>query len=166
MECLLVDFLDYNRWSIGWGNPIISNDRLWNLNRFPPLIYRQHNSPERFQNHFEETIENLSTSGKSIFLMRDTNINLLHCSSCNYAQNFLFSLKSFNLIPTINKPPWVHNNSFSLIDNIFTNKLDGDMWPLTRKRTLTASCFQTEIRSQAVSHPFSHIVSKIIVISL
>ena len=28
------------------------------------------------------------------------------------------------------------------------------MWPLTRKRTLTASRFRTEIRSQAVSHPF------------
>ena len=37
MECLLVDFSDYNQWSIGWGNPIISDDRLWNLNRFPPL---------------------------------------------------------------------------------------------------------------------------------
>ena len=35
-EWLLVDFSDYNRWSIGWGNPIISGDRLWNLNRFPP----------------------------------------------------------------------------------------------------------------------------------
>ena len=38
MEYLLVDFSDYNRWSIGWGNPIISDDRLWNLNRFPPLV--------------------------------------------------------------------------------------------------------------------------------
>ena len=38
MECLLVDFSDYNQWSIGWGNPIISDDRLWNLNRFPPLV--------------------------------------------------------------------------------------------------------------------------------
>ena len=37
-ECFLVDFSDYNRWLIGRGNPIISNDRLWNLNRFPPLV--------------------------------------------------------------------------------------------------------------------------------
>ena len=41
MECLLVDFSDYNRWLISWGNPIISNDRLWNLNRFPPLLEKQ-----------------------------------------------------------------------------------------------------------------------------
>ena len=74
-----------------------------------------------------QTIENLSASGKSIFLMGDTNINLLHSSSCNYAQNFLFSLQSFNLNPTIDKPTRVHNNSFSLIDNIFTNKLDDEI---------------------------------------
>ena len=28
---------DYNRWSIGWVNPIFSDDRLWNLSRFPTL---------------------------------------------------------------------------------------------------------------------------------
>ena len=37
-QCLLRDFSDYNRRSIGRGNPIISDDRLWNLNRFPPLL--------------------------------------------------------------------------------------------------------------------------------
>ena len=91
------------------------------------VIYRQHNSPERFQNYFEETIENLSASRKSFFSIGDANINLLHCSSCNYSQNFLFSLQNFNLIPTIDKPPRVGNNSFSLIDNIFTKKLGGDI---------------------------------------
>ena len=33
------DFSDYNRWSIAWVNPIISDDRLWNLSRFPTLLY-------------------------------------------------------------------------------------------------------------------------------
>ena len=37
MECLLVDFSDYNWWSISWGNPIISDGRLWNFNQFPSL---------------------------------------------------------------------------------------------------------------------------------
>ena len=27
IKCLLEDFSDYNRWSIDWGNPIISDDR-------------------------------------------------------------------------------------------------------------------------------------------
>ena len=31
------------------------------------------------------------------------------------------------MIPTIDKPARVHNNSFSLIDNIFTSKLNGDI---------------------------------------
>lgn len=91
------------------------------------VIYRQHNSPESFHKYFDETIENLSASGKHIYIMGDTNINLLHSSSCNYAQNFLCSLQSFGLIPTIDKPTRVHNNSASLIDNIFTNKLDDEI---------------------------------------
>ena len=34
------------------------------------VIYRQHNSLERFQNYFEETIENLSSSGKYLLNQR------------------------------------------------------------------------------------------------
>ena len=41
------------------------------------IVYRQHNSPERFQDYFEATIEKLSGLGKSIYLLGDTNINLL-----------------------------------------------------------------------------------------
>ena len=91
------------------------------------VVYRQHNSPERFQKYFEETVETLSASGKAVYLMGDTNINLLHSSTCNYAQNFLFSLQSLSLIPTIDKPTRVHNNSATLIDNIFTSKLDDEI---------------------------------------
>ena len=87
------------------------------------VIYRQHNSPKQFQKYFEETIEKLSVTGKLIYIMSDTNINLLHASSCTYTQNFLFSLQSFNLTPTIDKPTRVHNNSATLIDNIFTNNV-------------------------------------------
>jgi len=42
MECLLVDFSDYNQWSICWGNPIISDDRLWNLSQIAPLVIGMH----------------------------------------------------------------------------------------------------------------------------
>ena len=41
------------------------------------VIYRQHNSPETFLKYFEETVENLSISGKPIYIMSDTNLNLL-----------------------------------------------------------------------------------------
>ena len=59
--------------------------------------------------------------------MSDTNINLLHVSSCIYAQNFLFSLQSFSLIRTVDKPTRVHNNSAALIDNIFTNNVQEEI---------------------------------------
>ena len=88
------------------------------------VIYRQHNSPESFLKYFEETIEKCSHSGKTIYIMGDININLLRFESCNYAQNFLISLQSLNLTPTIDKPTRVYNNSATLIDNIFVNKLD------------------------------------------
>lgn len=91
------------------------------------VIYRQHNSPERFQDYFEETIERLSKSGKTIYIMSDTNINLLKADKCKYAQFFLFMLQSYNLIPTIDKPTRVHNaQSASLIDNIFINSLSNN----------------------------------------
>ena len=88
------------------------------------VVYRQHNSPELFQEHFDRTIEKLSASGKQIFLMGDFNINFLRFHDCKYAQNFILSLQSFTLTPTIDKPTRVHHNSYSLIDNIFASNLE------------------------------------------
>ena len=88
------------------------------------VLYRQHNSPERFQEYFNSTMEKLSTTGKQIILMGDFNINLLHVHTSTHAQNFMLSLQSLNLTPTIDKPTRVHNNSYSLIDNIFINSLE------------------------------------------
>ena len=90
------------------------------------VIYRQHNSPEKFQNYFDETVERFSTSNKTIYLMGDFNINFLSSETCKYAQNFLLSLQSVNLLPTIDKPTRVYNNSATLIDNIFVNNLEND----------------------------------------
>ena len=68
------------------------------------MVYRLHNSPEHFQEYFDETVEKLSASGKKIIFMGDANLNLLRFHSCKYAQNFILSLQSFNLMPTINNP--------------------------------------------------------------
>ena len=56
--------------------------------------------------------------------MGDTNLNLLRFHSYKYAQNFILSLQSLNLMPTIDKPTREHNNSCSLIDNIFVSNLE------------------------------------------
>ena len=92
------------------------------------IMYRQHNTPERFQEYFDETLEKFSTSNKSIFVMGDFNINLLGVETCNYAHNFLLSLQSFSLIPTIDKPTRVYKNAATLIDNILVNKLDAGIY--------------------------------------
>ena len=56
--------------------------------------------------------------------MGDFNLNLLRFQSCKCAQDFNFSLQSFDMTPSIDKPTREHNNSYSLIDNIFTNNLE------------------------------------------
>ena len=71
------------------------------------VVYRQHNSPELFQKYFDGTIEKLSTSGKQIFLMGHYNTNVLCFHDCKYAQNFILSLQSFSLTPTIDKPKYI-----------------------------------------------------------
>ena len=85
------------------------------------VIYRQHNSPESFQSYFEETIEKLTSTGKQLYILGDFNIDLLKFETCRYSHDFLVSLQSCYLIPTIDKPTRVRNTSATLIDNIFVN---------------------------------------------
>ena len=89
------------------------------------VVYRQHNSPERFLEYFDQTLEKLSASGKSIYIMGDFNVNLLRGESCKYSHNFLPSLQSYSFIPTIDKPTRVYRNSATLIDNILVNNVKG-----------------------------------------
>ena len=88
------------------------------------IIYRQHNSPGQFIEYFNDTIEKLASTGKMLYLMGDFNLCLLKTESSSYSQDFLLALQSFYLLPTIDKPTRVRNNSASLIDNIFVNNPD------------------------------------------
>ena len=56
------------------------------------IFYGQHNSPERFQVYFDESIEKCTYSRKDIVIMGDFNIDLLKCVSSNYSHDFLSSL--------------------------------------------------------------------------
>ena len=85
------------------------------------FIYRQHNSPERFQQYFDETIERYNASGKRICVLGDFNIDLQKTESSNYCQDFLMTLQSCYLIPTVDKPTRVRSASATLVDNIFIN---------------------------------------------
>ena len=99
------------------------------------IVYRQHNSPQRFQEYFDETPEKVIASNKSVYIMGDFNINLLHAESSRYAQEFLLSLQSFSFTPTIDKPIRVHNCSATLIDNELVRVSD---WLNANKLTLNA----------------------------
>ena len=85
------------------------------------IIYRQHSSPDHFLKYLESTLEHYNKKERTIFLFGDFNIDLLKLESCNYSQNFLTTLQSNYLLPTVDKPTRVYNNSATLIDNIFTN---------------------------------------------
>lgn len=85
------------------------------------IVYRQHNSPELFQSYLEQTLERFESTGKNICLLGDFNICLMKSETSELSQNFMLSLQSCYLIPTIDKPTRVRNDSASLIDNIFVN---------------------------------------------
>ena len=69
----------------------------------------------------EETIDKFTPTGKNLCLLGDFNLCLQKIEVCNYSPDFLLALQSCYLLPTIDKPTRVHNNSTSLIDNIFVN---------------------------------------------
>ena len=81
------------------------------------VIYRQ-----------QQTVEKLSASERRIFIMTDTNINLLSYEWCKYVQEFLHLLQSYSFIPTIDKPTRVQNKSAILTDNIFICKYDANVY--------------------------------------
>ena len=87
-------------------------------------MYRQHNSPEDFQNYLDSCLEKYSSSSKPIYILGDFNINLLNFETCRYANDFLLSLQSYALTPVIDKPTRVHSSSATLIDNILASQVD------------------------------------------
>ena len=56
--------------------------------------------------------------------MGDFNLCLLKSELSSLSHDFLLSLQSCYLIPTIDKPTRVHGNSASLIDNVLVNNPD------------------------------------------
>ena len=75
-------------------------------------MYRQHNSPVKFQEYFTQALRNI--------------VPLTNQFSCRFANNFLLSLQSYAFTPVIDKQTGVHSGSATLIDNIFLiNQFNG-----------------------------------------
>ena len=62
--------------------------------------------------------------GNPVFVLTDSNIDLLRINSYNYAHDFLLSLQSCSMLPTIDKPTRIYRDSAILIDNIFVHNLN------------------------------------------
>ena len=88
------------------------------------IIHRQHNSLNYFLTHLDKTIERMVSDDKDVNIMGDFNTDLLKCETSQISQDFLLSLRSCYLIPTVDKPTRVHRTSATLIDNIFVNNPD------------------------------------------
>ena len=67
------------------------------------IIYDQHNLPDYFLTYLDKTIEILVSDDKDVYIMGDFNIDLLKCESSQMSQDFLLSLRSSYLIPTVDK---------------------------------------------------------------
>ena len=74
-----------------------------------------------FLKYFDDTVERLASSGNTLCLLGDTNLDLLKSAHDNFSHDFLLSLLSCYLIPSIDKPTRVYKNSATLIDNIFVS---------------------------------------------
>ena len=85
-----------------------------------------HNNRDCFLAYFNKKIEQFSSAGKLLGVMGDLcgHVDLLKSGSCNFAEDFLNSCQSFPLLPMIDKPTRINNNSATLIDNVFVNTFD------------------------------------------
>ena len=85
-------------------------------------IYRPPGGDLRlFNSHMESALSTIGKENKLIYLMGDTNIDLLKSGEHTLTSDFLDVLYSHNLIPLITKPTRVTQTTATLIDNIFTN---------------------------------------------
>ena len=75
-----------------------------------------------FGTAISKLLEEVTSSNKTLFIAGDTNIDLLKYGSNKKISNFLDSILSFGLLPSITLPTRLVDKSATLIDNIFTNR--------------------------------------------
>ena len=89
------------------------------------VIYRPPNNKiEIFQNALNAIIEKVGRENKICYFMGDFNIDLLKSESCDYSSRFTEQFFTSCFVPLVTKPTRITSHSASLIDNIFTNKID------------------------------------------
>ena len=83
-------------------------------------------NPSKPQKHtvINSTLRSVVSGDKDVYIMGDFNIDLLKCESSQISQDFLLSLRSCYLIPTVDKATSVNRTSATLIDDTFVNNPD------------------------------------------
>ena len=66
---------------------------------------------------YQFNIKIVVSGDKDVYMMGDFNIDLLKCESSQISSDFLLSLQSCYLIPTVDQPTRVHRTSATLIVN-------------------------------------------------
>ena len=88
------------------------------------VIYRPSNTDIKlFIDVLKDVLEKLQLENKLLYLMGDYNINRLNVDPHSLTADFNDTMYSSGLIPLITHPTRVTENSATLIDNIFTNKV-------------------------------------------
>ena len=72
-------------------------------------------------NYLNKLLENISKEQKSIFLLGDSNINLLNYNEHNQTNEFLDSRASISFILLILQLTRITSHSNTLIENIYSN---------------------------------------------
>ena len=92
------------------------------------VIYRPNTAPRAdldiFMSNIYDIMDIINKEGKCGILMGDFNINLLQFSSHNKTNAFLENVFSQGFMPLILKPTRVTPTSATLIDHIYTNKIN------------------------------------------
>src|SRR6218665_958990 len=86
------------------------------------VLYRPPGQPlKEFNIELDSLLNSISKNKKKIMLAGDFNVDLLNYNDHELTHEFLDLMTSSHLVPTINCPTRITDNTATLIDNIFTN---------------------------------------------
>ena len=89
------------------------------------LMNAQYRQPagdfKQYKTYLENIFNKMKNSNKAIYIVGDTNLNLIDYETNIKVKNYLNLLFQKNVIPLINEPTRVSHNNATIIDHINTN---------------------------------------------
>ena len=102
----------------------------------PGVVYRAHTSVDSFITDIEPIYRKINSEKKHVYLKGDFNIDLLKTYMHRPIHDYVESIYSNSMLPSIFKPTRITSNTATCIDNILTNNeniiqttiLVNDLW--------------------------------------